>query len=133
MEQAVAAARNPDTYGLDLANRHAWLADAWRAVNEFGKAREHRLAEEAIVRRLLTVEPDNMKVRQQWVAVQRALAGLDVRNGRIDLARDRLGSALETANLMVAHEPANMVWAARRRTIIENLDLLEQMQRERLQ
>lgn len=133
MERAVAASRNPDTYGLDLANRHAWLADAWREVDDFDKAREHRLTEEAIVRRLLIVKPGNMKVRQQWVAVQRALAGLDVRNGRFDLARERLESALQTANLMVAREPANQVWATRRLTVVENLNLLEQMQRERLQ
>ena len=133
MERAVAASRNPDTYGLDLANRHAWLADAWRENEDNAKAREHRLAEETIVRRLMARDPENMKYRQQWVAVQRALAALELADGRFDLARDRLEAAREGIEVMVAHEPANTVWAARRRTILENLDLLEQMQRERLQ
>ncbi len=133
MEKAVAATRNPDAYGLDLANRHAWLADAWRANQNDSKAREHRLAEEAIVRRLMALDPENMKVRQQWAAVQRALAALDLSNGRSDVAQQRLESALEAMNVMVAHEPANKMWAARRRTIIENLGLVEQMQREKRQ
>lgn len=133
MEGAVAAAAKPDDYGLDLANRHAWLADAWRANGDNGKARAHRLAEEAIVSRLVALDPENMKVRQQWVAVQRALAALELADDRLDLAHDRLVSAREAIDLMVAHEPANQVWAARRRRIIENLGLLEKMQREKLQ
>ena len=133
MEAAVAAGGDPDLYGLDLANRHAWLADAWRENGDNARAREHRVAEEAIVRRLMARDPENMKVRQQWVAVQRALAALEFADGRFDLARDRLEAAREGIEVMVAHEPANAVWAARRRTILENLDLLEQMQRERLQ
>jgi len=133
MEAAVAATGNPDTYGLDLANRHAWLADAWRANDDNGKAREHRLAEEAIVGRLVARNPANMKFRQQWVAVQRALAALDLADARPDLAHGRLTSALETADVMVAHDPENDRWAARRRTIAGNLVVLEKMQRERLQ
>ena len=133
MQAAVAAAENPDDYRLNLANRHAWLADAWRANGDNDMAREHRLTEETIVRRLIAVDPDNMKVRQQWVAVQRALAALDVGDDRLDLARDRLESALETADLMIAHEPANTVWAARRRTVTDNLAWVEEKQRERRQ
>lgn len=133
MEKAVAAAPTPETYGLELANRHAWLADAWRENGDDGKAREHRLAEETILRRLTALDPENMKVRQQWVAVQRALAALELADGRFDLARQRLEAARDAIEVMVAHEPANTVWAARRRTIIANLGLLEQMQRERLQ
>lgn len=133
MEAAVAATGHPDAYGLDVANRHAWLADAWRENNDNDKARENRLAEETIVRRLMARDPENMKVRQQWVAVQRALAALEVDDGRFDLAHNRLELSRQAIELMVAHEPANKVWAARRDTIIKNLGLLEQMQRERLQ
>ncbi len=133
MEAAVSGAPQPDLYALDLANRHAWLADAWRANDDDGKAREHRLAEEAIVRRLTAQDPANMEFRQRWVALQRALAALELGDGRPDLAHRRLESALEAADVMVAHEPANERWAALRRKIIENLGLLEQMQRERLQ
>lgn len=133
MQAAVAAAATPDVYALDLANRHAWLADAWRENGDDAKARQHRLAEEAIVRRLTARDPANMEVRLRWVALQRALAALDLGDGRPDLARRRLESALGAAEVMVAHEPANQRWAALRRKIADNLVLLEQMQREKLQ
>jgi len=133
MKAADAVAETPDEYGLDLANRHAWLADAWRENGDYGKAREHRLTEEAILRRLMVLKPAHMKVLQQWAACQRALAGLDVHDGRLDLAEGRLESALETLTLLVAREPANEMLAARRRTIDENLGMVRQIQRERLQ
>lgn len=133
MEAAVAATAQPDAWALDLANRHAWLADAWRANGDNGKAREHRLAEEAIVRRQTARDPANMEVRQRRVAGQRALAALELGDGRPDLARKRLESALEAVDVMVAHEPANERWAALRRKIADNLVVLEQIQREKLQ
>lgn len=133
MAAAIAAAAKPDEYGLDLANRHAWLADAWRANSDYGKARDHRLTEEAILRRLVALKPQDMKVLQQWAACQRALAALDVRARRPDLAEVRLKSAIETLDVLVAREPANQMLAARRRTIVENLGMVQQIQRERLQ
>ena len=133
MEAAAAAAAQPDVYALDLANRHAWLADAWRENGDDGKAREHRLAEETIVRRLTARDPANMKVRLRWVGLQRALASLEFTAGRPDLARQRLQAALEGAEAMVAHEPANEQWAALRSKTADNLVTLERMERERLQ
>lgn len=133
MQAAVEASAQPDAWPLDLANRHAWLADAWRENGEDGRAREHRLAEEAIVLRLTAEDPSNMEVRLRWVAVQRALAALALGEGRPDEARRRLESARDAADAMVAHEPANERWAALRRKIGDNLVVLEQMQRERVQ
>lgn len=133
MEAAVGASDQPDAYALDLANRHAWLADAWRANDDNAKARDNRLAEERIVQRLTAKDPANMEVRLRWVAVQRALAALDLADGRPDLARGRLESARSAADAMVAHEPANERWAALRNKITDNLGLLEKMQRETLQ
>lgn len=130
MEAAVAASEQPDVNALHLANRHAWLADAWRANDDNGQARAHRLAEEHIVHRLTADDPANMKVRLRWVAVQRALAALDLADGRPDLARRRLEAARSAADEMVAHEPADERWAALRRKIGDNLELLEKMQRE---
>lgn len=133
MEAAAAAAAVPDLYALDLANRHAWLADAWRENGDDTKAREQRLAEEVIIRRLLAKDPANMEVRLREVALYRALASLEFTAGRPDLARQRLEAALKGADAMVAHEPANEQWAALRRKTADNLVVLEQMERERLQ
>ncbi len=133
MQAAVAASPRPDVYALDLANRHAWLADAWRENGDDARAREHRLAEEAIVLRLTARDPANMEVRLRWVAVQRALAALAFTDNRPDEARRRLESARDAADAMVAHEPANESWAALRRKIGDNLVVLERMQRERVQ
>lgn len=133
MEAAVAASELSVGDALHLANRHAWLADAWRANGDNRKAREHRLAEERIVLKLIARVPANMKVRLRWVAVQRALAALDLADRRPDLARRRLEDARNTADMMVAHEPADERWAALRRKTVENLELLEKLQRETLQ
>jgi tetratricopeptide (TPR) repeat protein len=133
MEAAAAASAQAGGYALDLANRHAWLADAWRLNGDDGKAREHRFAEERILRALTAQDPANMEVRLRWVGLHRAVAGLEFTAGRADLARQRLQSALETADAMVAHEPANERWAALRRKTADDLVALDRMQKERLQ
>jgi tetratricopeptide (TPR) repeat protein len=133
MEAAVAASDQPDAFALDLANRHAWLADAWRGNGHDERAREHRLAEEAIVLRLAARDPANMEVRLRWVAVQRAMAALEYSAGRPDLARKRFEAALKGAEAMVAHEPANENWAALRRKAADDLVALARLERERRQ
>jgi len=133
MQAAVAASPRPDAYALDLANRHAWLADAWRFSGDDGKARDHRLAEEAIVQRLALKDPANMEVRLRWVAVQRALAALEYSAGQSGLARRRFEAALAGAEAMVTHEPANEQWAALRRKAADDLVALDRLERERLQ
>lgn len=130
MQAAAAAADDPAPYARDLASRHAWLADAWRENGNPREARANRLAEQAILNRLLAEDPRNMDTRQRWVALQRALAALELGDGRPDLARGHLLAARDTADAMVAHEPDNERWAALRRKIADNLILLEQMQRE---
>lgn len=134
MKAAVAAATEAhDEYALHLANRHAWLADALRENGDDPKAREHRLAQEAIIRRLLAKDPLNMKVRRQEVALYRALASLEYTAGRPDLARQHFQAALRGADVMVAHEPANQEWAALRLMTADNLVTLDRMERERPQ
>ena len=133
MEAAAAATARPDAYALDIANRHAWLADAWRANGDDSKAREHRIAEEAIIGRLTANDPANMEVRLRWVGLQRALAGLEFTDGRPNQARKRLESALEAADVMVAHEPSNERWATLRRKTADDLVALERLLRERLE
>lgn len=128
MEAAAAAAEDPASYARDLATRHAWLADAWRENGNPAQARAHRLAEEAILSRLTAEDPLNMDTRQKWVALQRAMAALELEAGRPDLARRRLLSARATADAMVAHEPANQRWAALRSKIADNLIVLEKIQ-----
>ena len=132
MEAAAAAAGDPDAYDLELANRHAWLADAWRENGDDAKARELRLAQEVIVRRLLARDPKDMKARWHEVALNRALASLEYTAGRPDLARQRFQQALAGADAMVAHDPENAEWATLRGKTADNLVVLERMERERL-
>ena len=128
MEAAAAAAENRASYARDLATRHAWLADAWRENGNPVQARAHRLAEEAILTRLSAEDPLNMDTRQKWVALQRAMAALELEADRPDLALRRLLSARDAADSMVAHEPANQRWAALRRKIADNLIVLKEIQ-----
>lgn len=128
MEAAAAAAPDPESYASDLANRHAWLADALRADQRPDEARAHRMAEEQLLVRLTAADPRNMEIRERWVGLYRAYAALDFEAGHPDRARARLIAARDAADAMVAHEPANARWTDLRRLIGENLTLLKTLE-----
>lgn len=123
MQQA--AAIRPDS-GLDsdVAHRHGWLADAHRANGDQAAALTHRLAEEKILERLVAADPKNMKLRQSWAALQRALAALEFGAGRKEAAAARLRRARDALDVMIAHDPANATWAKRRKQLDADLKVV---------
>ncbi len=101
----------------DLINRHSWLADAYRANGEYAKAKAERLVEEAILARMIAADPKNLDIRDTWVALQRALAKLELQDGKTAEAVARLERALVALDGMLAFDPANNEWLKQRTRI----------------
>jgi tetratricopeptide (TPR) repeat protein len=95
---------------LDLANRHAWLADAYYAVHDKVNERVHRHTQEGILQKLLVDDPKNMQLRSKWIAVQLSLARLDEDDGKVASALARLKAAEDISNQMTAFDPSNKSW-----------------------
>ncbi len=110
----------------DLINRHAWLADAFRADGEFTRARQERLIEEGLLRRRMAEDPKNLALQDSFVALQRAIALLDVQKEDTPAAKVRLTRALAILDVMTSFDPANKDWANQRRGIAATLAALGQ-------
>lgn len=90
-----------------LANRHAWLADAYRDTGELDAARGQRRAEAAVLAELSRADPKNVKLRLARIFSDRALAKLDALAGDIVSARVRIAAAIAALERIVAAEPSN--------------------------
>jgi hypothetical protein len=117
MQRAVEHPRAPPAYALDLAHRHAWLADVYRLQNQLEPARRHRDAEGAILARAIAADPTNLALRARTVALDQAIAGIEFRAGRPAAARRRLVQARNTLKDLLLVEPANQNWSMRKRAI----------------
>lgn len=94
----------------DLVNRHAWMADAYRAAGDLDRALDHRLAEEKLLAAQLVRDPRNMRLRKAWVVQQRAIAALEIRLGRQEPSRTRLIKAKAVISEMTKFDPENQDW-----------------------
>jgi len=110
IEAAAAKTSPPGGLERDLANRHAWLSQAHSAAGDYAAALREREVEQAMLDPLIQADPRAMDLRGQWVAMQRAMAGLDSVLGRPEAARDRLLRTLAVVDEMIAFEPANQRW-----------------------
>ena len=95
---------------LDVANRYAWLADAYRAAGSRSKEIEMRATGKALVDRLIALEPDNYDYRDMWVAAQTALAKAELAVGATATARGRLLTTSKQVARMIAYDPQNKNW-----------------------
>jgi len=108
----------------DVANVHAWLADAYRINGDFARAKSERHTEEKILDGLIAVDPKNMDLRDAWVATQRALATLEKISGNTRAAQTRLQHALAIVEEMIGFDPKNQTWASKRNLIKHELSEL---------
>ncbi|MET0273020.1 MAG: toll/interleukin-1 receptor domain-containing protein [Phenylobacterium sp.] len=113
---------------FDLANRHAWLADAYRANRDIGHAFEQRRMQEAILTRLIAADPRSMRLKEKWVGLQRAYSGLSIISGDRPEARRRLILAGATVASMIAFDPSNHTWIELRDGINQGLAYLDGLQ-----
>jgi len=95
---------------LDVANRYAWIADAYRAAGDRSKEVEMRTTGKVLVDRLIALEPDNYDYRDMWVAAQTALAQAELAVGSTATARSRLLITRKQIAQMVDYDPQNRNW-----------------------
>jgi tetratricopeptide (TPR) repeat protein len=101
----------------DLINRYAWLADSYLANGDIANARTERLLEETMLERQMKADPQNMNLKESWVAHQLALARIDVAIGARDDARARLVQAKDVIDSLIAFDPANRDWSSERKFV----------------
>ena len=110
---------------LDVANRHAWLSDAWKANGNWQAALFHRAEQERLLRPLVEADPHNADLREFWMLTQMTYAELlSLRNRTAD-ARPHLAEASAYATQLMRRDPENEKWSAWRRrvaTLEESLD-----------
>lgn len=94
----------------DLANRHAWLADAYAANGMYEAALQQRAAEEQLLLARIATSPQDTRLKHKWVVLQWAYAALAVKSGDREGALARLRQGLAAVRSLVALEPANAAW-----------------------
>jgi hypothetical protein len=105
----------------DVINQHAWLADAYVAAGDLDRGKAERLEEERLLEPLMAADPKDMPLREQWVALERALARIEVMQDRRDLARTRLLRARDGIDQMLLFDPANERWRKQRDNLTREL------------
>jgi hypothetical protein len=121
MEVARSRSSEPRTFAADLANRHAWLADALFLNGQAKRALAHRVEEERLLAGILRRDPRNLDVQDQWVANQVSLGGLEALAGDRAAGERRLRQALATVDMLIRRDSANKTWVERRNTVLEKL------------
>lgn len=114
MERVVAATPDEPKALENLANRHAWLADAWHQEGNVQKRIEYRLQQADIVRSLTRRFPQNVDYREFWMLTLMALAQTLYETGDGANARIHVREALGIADQLLRHDPENAFWADRR-------------------
>jgi tetratricopeptide (TPR) repeat protein len=106
------ARRLPDDPGVlsDLANRHAWMGDALKAVGRKQEALAHRREQARIVDRLLKSDPLNASYRQDWMLAQYSIALLLDDLGEKVEARRRALLARHAVERLMKTDPENQDW-----------------------
>ena len=120
---AVARLLPDDTRAIeDLANRHGWLAGAWKAKGDWEQVFRHSREQERLVKSLLDRDPDNADFQEFWMLTLMAHAEALLERGRREEAVPRVEKATAIAETLIRHDPENARW---RRWAVR-LDKLEQ-------
>ena len=95
----------------NIANRHAWLADAWEQAGNPDKRVEHRLKQADIVRALTEQYPKNIDYREFWMLTLLALGKTLHETGNSASALGHIEQGIAIAGKLVAHDPDNVFWS----------------------
>lgn len=116
------AATTPADAGVrnDLANRHAWMADALRASGRMREALVERRQQALLVDDLLRSDPINAGYRQSWMLSRYSIAVLLADLGDVDAARQSAREARSANALLIATDPENQDWRHWRKRIADS-------------
>ncbi len=94
----------------DLANRHGWLAGAWKAKGDWAQVFRHSREQERLVKSLLDADPENADLQEFWMLTLMAHAEALLERGRRDEAVPRVEKAAVIASTLIRHDPENARW-----------------------
>lgn len=126
MEQVYRIGRGDLSIIPDLANRHAWMADAWKLHGRWDRVMFHHAQKERLIRALLQADPRNADYRDLWVRAQLAFAKILRERAQPEAARRRLADASATLAQLRAGDPGNATWNSLKRLIDAETDRLQQ-------
>lgn len=110
MKRVAISSPNDAGVQLDLANRHAWLADALRDAGRVEMSLRQRHKQAAILDRLIAKYPENAGYLQDWLLSRFALAVVLRDSGSAGSARHNARAAHEAISKLVARDPKNRDW-----------------------
>jgi hypothetical protein len=120
-------------FDADIANRHGWLADAYLANRDLKHALSERLVQDQILHSLMQADPQNMRLKSNWIALQRILAWLNGKSGQREAAIARLKGAILISDQLVAFDPTNKTWTQQRAKLDADINRINSMTNERKQ
>jgi tetratricopeptide (TPR) repeat protein len=94
----------------DLANRHAWMADAYFFAGRSDEALKSRRLQEKLLEPLVRRTPQDASLLDQWMRTLMATAELLLKTGNRTQADNYARRAREVATRLIRHDPANAAW-----------------------
>jgi len=94
----------------DLANSHAWLADALRLRGREQEALDHREQQSTIIQDLLRQDPRNMSFMQDMMLAEYSKSQILYALGRHDDAARLRDAARQTIERLIESDPENNDW-----------------------
>ena len=104
----------------DLANRHAWMADALRLGGRDREALAHREKQAAIIDALLAKDPKNASYRQDWMLGRFSMAALLRALGQHMRADAMIAESRRVVDDLIASDPQNRDWRVWRQEFTRN-------------
>lgn len=117
MAEVMKSTPNDTQSVVDVANRHGWVADAFKEKGDTARERQHRLQQTKLARQLLADDPKNRDLMDFWLATQISLADMLRRNDQRDEREKVVRQALIEAEELAKADPSNKVWAGRVRRL----------------
>jgi tetratricopeptide (TPR) repeat protein len=107
---------------IDLANRHAWMADALRVGGADREALQERNRQAAILQSLIEVDPKNARYLQDWMLARYSMSNLLHALGETKQAEELRAKARADINRLVASDPANNDWRVWQRKLAKPIE-----------
>lgn len=121
MERVHRMAPGDPDIAADLANRHAWMADALRLQGEDAAALQQRKRQGEILQSLLKDDPKNAGYLQDWMLARYSMSKLLHALGETQRAEMLRAEAREDVDRLVASDPDNNDWRVWQRKLTRPL------------
>lgn len=102
------AARLDSKYERELAESHAYLADAWLGVCDLEQAMLHRQKAVELAANHYELNPVSNKLKQDYAYALSGISGVQRKTGELGSAIESLRVALELQSELVEEDPANL-------------------------